>query len=122
MRTGRIRKARVRHLLARPQRLEECLKLRLIRVITHIAGVHQLRGQRTPFILIQRTHLAGVELVIQNTALTTHEVCVEVVWLQAVNHAGHLTEAAIIEFQDRDTCSVVFVLLENSIFLIGRMT
>ena len=122
MRTGRIRKARVRHFLSCPQRLEEGLELRLIRVITHIAGVHQLRGQRAPFILVQSTHLAGVELVIQNTALTAHEVCVEVVWLQAVNHAGHLTEAAILEFQNRDAGGVVFVLLENSVLGFGGMT
>ena len=69
MRASRIRQTRVRHLFTRPQRLEEGLKLRLIRVITDIPGVYQLRGQSAPFVLVQSTHLAGVELIIQNTAL-----------------------------------------------------
>ena len=122
MRASRIRQTRVRHLFTRPQRLEEGLKLRLIRVITDIPGVYQLRGQGAPFVLVQGTHLTGVELIIQNTSLTANEVRVEVIRLQAIDHTGHLADSAILEFQDCDAGRVVFVLLKNSVLGFGGMT
>ncbi len=45
----------------------------------------------------------------------THKMGMEIIGLQAINHAGHFADTPVLEFQYRDTGRIIFVLLENPV-------
>lgn len=98
----RVLEAGERHVLALLQRFEERLELRLIRVVSHIAAIDWVDAQFAPLRFVERGDFVRVELAIEEAAFAAHKVGVEVVGLEAVDDAGALADAAVLEFDEAD--------------------
>ena len=94
------------HLLASANRLEEGLELVLIGVILHVAGIDQWEREVAPLVLVERTEPGGVEAVVEEAALGSDEVGVEVVGLDAVYDRSGLADTAIPEADEGDGAGV----------------
>ena len=101
--------------------VKELLELSLIGVITDITAVEHLHGEITPSGLVGLQFI-GMELVVQETALTADEVGVEVVRLKAIDDRCAFPDAAVFEFQEGDTGGVVLIGSEDFAFGFGGET
>jgi hypothetical protein len=67
------------------QRVEERLELRLVGMIAHVAAIEHLHAERGPRVLVQAPEFLAVEFVVEDAALATDKVGVEVVRLETID-------------------------------------
>ena len=118
-RLQRFVKASKWHGLTGIQGIEEGLKLALIRMVTHVPGIEHLHGQLAPRVLVS-VQLHGMEFIIEQAALASAEMSVEVVGLEAVHNGGGFADRAVFETDDGCAARVIFVGLENLAAAAGR--
>ena len=100
------------HGLSLVKRIKKGLELVLIGMVSNVAGVCESDWQLGPR-LVAQVELGGIQLVVQNTALTATELSVKIVGHQAVDDTGALAYRAVAELQDGGGRRGVFVAAEN---------
>ena len=105
---GCLFQAGQRHGLLRVESGEKRLELRLIRVVGDIPGVQRFKAQGAPG-LFSRFEVARMKLVVQEAALTAHEVGMEIIRLQAVDRRGAFAYTPISKFEQRHTGGGIFI-------------
>src|SRR6266550_818027 len=116
-----VAEAGERHVFPLVQRVEKRLELCLVGMITYIAAVEELHREVAPGIPIQACQLLGMELVVEDAAVASHEVRVKVVGLKTIDDRRALAHAAIAELEDAGRRRPVLVRREERIRARGRV-
>ncbi len=107
----RLSNAGPRHVHPLVQSIKKRLKLGLVGMIGHVAGIGHRHGQVRPF-LVPETELVGVDLIVEQAALAAYEVSLKVVGLKAIDHRSDLSNAAVGKLENRSRRGGVFIFLE----------